>query len=560
MFVTLSSSKAAIEAVWSAVARSPVLDPSPGPGRRLTTIAAGGKYIVLAGAAAQSGDGTVLAVTATDLTSRAPLLSLDGAVRRDGTLVTRAQRFLACDRTDRCAVIVDRCSGEAVMAAARMGLPELFQTAVDDGTVIVSTDLSALLAGRRSLQPAPTVDPEYFAYFLTGLPENEFVPRLWRTPYRGISALPPGHLLALDRGEAKPVRYWRYWGNDDLPLRESLDAVEDEFRAAVARRCSSTRTAVALSGGTDSACVAAAANAASGRPPVCYLNFSKSSILADERREAEAIAEALGARLSALPSDHQWARCQTPQPRVQVEPHQGWFGAQDRSLAPSAKADGADVVLDGIGGDELFGLPLRNPFVSESDLGLTPMSELTVARLIRRQRTSLWHPVIGVGDVTPSFLSNHFISSTGLRARIGEIGTTVSASALEPGAAHRLFCFAFTGSPLSDCTWLRREIFSPLGIRRLHPYRDSELVTTVFRVPLRAMASATVWKPMLGRLFARLLPTSVPRQLKGDYSELFFRGFLTKNIELVRDVRHESLAAQLSWVDQDELRRCLPAA
>lgn len=552
MFVAFSKSQPAVEAVWNAAALRFEVDAATAP----TRLVAADRFMVLDHTVAETPDDATLVVGVGEKL-KPPTSATTVAPGGSGTLLHSLRRALHRGRSDGCKVIVERRSGVAVAVAEPMGLPALYLTSVRDDTVIAATDLAALLAGRRALCPPPVVDPKYFAYFLTGLPENELVPRLWRTAYQGVYILPPGHLIELGHARAKPERYWRYWADSPLRGSQCLEAVEDAFRQAVTRTCSPRFTGVALSGGTDSACVAAAARAVVRSQMACYINYSPASIVADERCEARSVTDAIGVPLRTIESSDAWATCQSPASATQVEPHQGWFHAQDRALAGWAMQDGADVVLDGIGGDELFGIPLHNPYVSENDVGLPPISELDVVRMLRRRRRSSWHPIIGVGDLTPRFMSPHFASSTDLAARMREIGSAVGELGMDPVSTHRLFSFAFTGTPLSECTWLSREVFGPAGIERRHPYRDPGLVETVFRVPVRLMASPVVWKPLLHRLHARLLPTVRPRRLKGDYSELFFRGFLRKRIDLVREVHHDSVAAQLSWVDQAEVRGCL---
>ncbi len=205
-------------------------------------------------------------------------------------------------------------------------------------------------------------DPEALPLFLT----YGYVP----TPgtfYRGIRALPPGHLLvATADGTEGPTRYWR--ARFTSGWRERLDGLsdaeaEERFRSllqtAVERRLvADVPLGAFLSGGLDSSSVVALmARAASGRVKTFTIGFAGHTEY-DERAHARVVAERFG----------------TEHTEFVVEPkaldlvdrlvyhHDGPFG--DSSAVPTYMLSEltrtrVTVALNGDGGDEVFAGYLR---------------------------------------------------------------------------------------------------------------------------------------------------------------------------------------------------------
>ena len=82
------------------------------------------------------------------------------------------------------------------------------------------------------------------------------------TTFRDVHRLPPAHFLAVSRKNAEVARYWRPPVNGRIRYRRPADYVEhfrEVFDAAVSDRMRTNRTGILLSGGLDSASVAATA-------------------------------------------------------------------------------------------------------------------------------------------------------------------------------------------------------------------------------------------------------------------------------------------------------------
>ncbi len=189
------------------------------------------------------------------------------------------------------------------------------------------------------------------------------------TLYRGIRALPPGHLMAVtEAGASPPRRYWRArfvsgWdraaGAAGLSDGEAAERFRSLLRSAVSRRLvADVPLGAFLSGGLDSSSVVALmAETAGGRVRTFTIGFAGHTEY-DERAHARVVAE----------------RFSTEHTEFVVEPkalelvdrlvwhHDGPFG--DSSAVPTyllselTRAQ-VTVALNGDGGDEVFAGYLR---------------------------------------------------------------------------------------------------------------------------------------------------------------------------------------------------------
>ena len=183
-----------------------------------------------------------------------------------------------------------------------------------------------------------------------------------RTLYEGIARLPPAHRLVLSGGGVAVERYWspRYQGTVEGSREEIVERLRTEAFAAVARAAGSDRVAVRLSGGLDSACVAAglAARGAAAGSALALAAVFPGQAETDESELIEATARQTGLELDrvrfdgpaavlapALSHIERW-RLPPASPNLFV-----W-----EPVAALAREHGVAAMLDGEGGDELFGL------------------------------------------------------------------------------------------------------------------------------------------------------------------------------------------------------------
>lgn len=253
-------------------------------------------------------------------------------------------------RGDFALLVWDNAGGEGLLARDQLGVRSMFLHDAFGGLCFASEirHLLALLPRR----PAP--DPVSVAHWITmsNRPGSA-------TLYGGVRRLNPGAALLLDRHGAHEVRYWTPRFVE--PLSESEPQLAQQVRAsldrAVALRISPGKlTGVLMSGGLDSASVAAvAATQAPGRVTGQSAVFpehpavDESGLIEELRGTLDlpgitAEVRAGGLLASALESIADWEL-----------PLRSWGDFWALPLLRAAADAGVGVTLGGDGGDEVFG-------------------------------------------------------------------------------------------------------------------------------------------------------------------------------------------------------------
>ena len=211
-------------------------------------------------------------------------------------------------------------------------------------------DLLDLLPSR----PGP--DPGAFAQMLgTGglAPSGQ-------TPFEGVTRLRPGRFVELTRRSVETRRYWtpRYRRAAKGSRAEHVEALREVIDRAVRRRMSEVSTAVVLSGGVDSSVVTAVASQM--KPPDSSLQ-TYSAVFpdypeVDEGWKVRSLTSSLGIEPAAFelaPRGALWLSLQHA--KRWGLPLSGAGAVIDMAMVAEAARDGAEVILEGQGGDETFG-------------------------------------------------------------------------------------------------------------------------------------------------------------------------------------------------------------
>jgi asparagine synthase (glutamine-hydrolysing) len=253
-------------------------------------------------------------------------------------------------RGDFALLIWDQERGEGMLARDQLGVRSMFLYDAG-GSLYFASEIRHLLA---LLPRRPAPDPVSVAHWLTigHRPGSA-------TLYTGVRRLNPGAMLLLDRGGAREEPYWAPRFSEPLGKSEPQLAarVRVALDQAVGRRIATDGlTGVVMSGGLDSASVAAIAAArAPGRVSAYSAVFPEhpavdESALIEQLRErlgldgVTAEVRAGGMLASALESIETWAL-----------PLLSWGDFWALPLLHAAAADGVRVTIGGDGGDELFG-------------------------------------------------------------------------------------------------------------------------------------------------------------------------------------------------------------
>ncbi|MFL6244441.1 MAG: asparagine synthase (glutamine-hydrolyzing) [Thermoanaerobaculia bacterium] len=248
--------------------------------------------------------------------------------------------------------VFDRRKRELLLARDHVGIAPLFYTVIA-GTLLFASEIKALLAYPGVIAE---VNPEGLDQLLTfpGLVSPT-------TMFRGIHALPPGHILLARDGVVTTRQYWdlvypeagQHGGGDE---REYALALEERLTDAVERRLmADVPVGFYLSGGLDSSFIGALVQ--KQRPSQRFHSFSiafpQSQI--DERPSQRLMA----ARLGTIHHETEFDRADIID-RLQAAvlhaetPLKESYNTCSLALSSLVRSSGLKVVLTGEGADELF--------------------------------------------------------------------------------------------------------------------------------------------------------------------------------------------------------------
>jgi asparagine synthase (glutamine-hydrolysing) len=253
-----------------------------------------------------------------------------------------------------------------VLMRDRLGIKPLFY-AWDRDRLAFGSEIKAVLAGAE-------VD--------RGLDEQALMEYLWygnayedRTIYRGVRSLEPGHRLVVEDGRSRIEPWWRIeeWlarAPQLMDAREAADAVRRAVDAAVARQLvSDVPVGIFLSGGVDSASIAASAALSSGHRLASFSAGFDFEGGINELPKARRVARLLGLDHHEL--QVRGSKLEEVIPAL-VKCHDEPFAdAANIPLYLLAQALGGavKVVLQGDGGDEMFAGYRRYAILRNAALG-----------------------------------------------------------------------------------------------------------------------------------------------------------------------------------------------
>ena len=232
----------------------------------------------------------------------------------------------------------------------RLGVKPLYWTRTAGGGVLFASEIKALFASGLA---RPLVDETSVAAFLA----HGYVPAP-ATLYKGVFKLPPASLMSVEAdGQISVERYWRPTPAADLPqdepgIRTRLVEILDD--AVKLQLRSDVPVGAMLSGGLDSGLLVALAARHLDRPLKTYtVRFLGAKV--DETPLAAEVASRYG-------TDHTVFELATDS-AAQLLPRLCWHADEplaDASLLPNHLINEVisretRVVLNGTGGDELFG-------------------------------------------------------------------------------------------------------------------------------------------------------------------------------------------------------------
>jgi asparagine synthase (glutamine-hydrolysing) len=372
-----------------------------------------------------------------------------------------------------------------------------------------------------------------------------------RTFYDGIQRLAPAHRLRLSKDGVAVERYWspRYQGIASASRPEVVERLRHEVFGAVERAATgSTRTAVRLSGGLDSAAVAAGLAA---RPSPRSDAIALSAVFpnhpeTDESELIEAVAREAGLPSERIAFDDD-ASFLTPAlrhiERWRLPPMTPNLFIWEPVMA-RARQLGVDVMLDGEGGDELFGLApyliadmLRSGRFAKAWLlagGIPGMGPRPAWRLKLRALR-----VFGIGGLVPPRIrlwrQGRDLSTVGsVLARpdleaLNENEKNTGSDHLDGPLWWQFLAAQLTdgGDPFDASGHLQREAIDDQVDRR-HPFLfDLDLLETILSNPPQLQ-----FDPVRDRSLLRdALAGHIPEQVRNRYAKSYFTPILQAELE-----------------------------
>lgn len=239
-----------------------------------------------------------------------------------------------------------------ILARDRMGIKPLHYMINSKGEIAFASELKALL---KYPDWEPRLDIESLDLYLT----YEYVPTP-KTIYKGVSKLPPGHILIYEKGNARLKEYWDLDYSSGKKCAKGINEAEHEemflelLKASVKRRLiSDVPLGTFLSGGIDSSMISSLAYRQANHPIESFqIGFLERSF--DESSYATQVANHIGINHHQRMFDTSQMLEALPQVlNFLDEP----FG--DASLLPTFLLcrfcrENVTVALSGDGGDELF--------------------------------------------------------------------------------------------------------------------------------------------------------------------------------------------------------------
>lgn len=412
------------------------------------------------------------------------------------------------------------------------------------------------------------------------------------TSHRGIRELRSAHRLSFSPGAPPATR--PFWTPPlEIPTRRlSLEDGAAELRALLAtateeRMASRGTTAVSLSGGWDSTAVYAsgqsvsrAAGAAAHEHRIAPVSISYPP--GDPGREDEIIGDVVAhwggtthwIDVDGIPLLHDAAAAAGRREQPLAHTYEQW----NRALSRAARAEGARVILDGFGGDQLF--QVSDVFLSdlfrrgqwielarqfrirsggEGDVRslyrrvIRPLLPAPAQRLIAAVRRT--EPAAHYLDRRPPFwFTQGFLATHGVMEREQVHAPVLPRHDFVLSEAHAFLRFQF----YPRIVGLLHAFGLEEGVEIRSPLLDPRVVRFALGRPWSERVDGAESKILLRRAMAGLLPAHVlaPRPHRtGVTSAYFLRQMRGAGRPLIEDMLEDSRLASIGMIDLRRLRR-----
>ena len=404
------------------------------------------------------------------------------------------------------------------------------------------------------------------------------------TVYEGVKEVPPGHRLEVDTTlDARCLQYWRFPARTRrrVPFDEIVENVELRLKSAVTERLrADVPVGVFLSGGIDSGLITAIAAQQAGRPLKTFTVQLDSPDL-DESRLAARVAKRYGTDHCELRMSPRIEELLVDVARAYDEPFADPSAVPTFAIAREA-ARAVKVVLNGEGGDELFGgyrrhLAARYFGQIERVAGgvsaavLRRGGELIPrARGLRTSYTFLHRFLRGLDD--DPYIRYLSWSSDGFDEREKRCLLRSVPSKTVPTASYLSARFAELSSlpaldhlvaldfrlAMPDCLLVKLDIATMAhGLEARCPFLDHRLVEWAGQLPCSGFFSRVGTKPVLRALARRYLPSDVVAAPKRGFEIPLIQWMREDLYDMARDLCMRENGIVLELFDRKRLASLL---
>ncbi len=420
-------------------------------------------------------------------------------------------------------VLLERTSGSLICSRDRLGVKPLYYARDNKGDgqlTILASEIRAIAEVMGAYPP-----PErkaVFDFLMTGVSDHSC-----RTFYTGISAVPPGWIMRLDRNGDLHWRRYHQWPECDpdkhLDPEELRDLIADAVRL---RLRSDTPSVTLLSGGLDSSIITAmAAQASRTETRACHAGAYTYGYRDGQMTEHDETLQAKAFIAEYMPGTPHFIHLADARPseaelmelaHTHDEPVATPSILAGHRLFRAIRDDGFKVVLSGEGADELFG-------------GYTSryMSQLTRERLLGGEiRPAL--RMLRNGSAKPRQVANRLLWDLPARAVRDLLRhTRPSARTMSAGLWNEMapeFAAIYKDRHVSLEQRLRRDVTATnlptilrladrnsmrFGIELRSPYLDWRVVSAALALPAIERMGDRQGKAALRRAFSGELPDEV---------------------------------------------------
>lgn len=328
-----------------------------------------------------------------------------------------------------------------------------------------------------------------------------------RTLLEGVREVLPGTTVRLGTDGAREVR--SYWEPKEA-IAEGIDharRLRELLEQAVASRLpAGEEVGVFLSGGLDSSSITALAQRLHDRPVQTYaINFGHE--LPNELAYSGLVASHCGTRHRVLTFSGEQIAEHLPEAIAQLDCLVGDpLTAPNLLLARTAAADGLRVILNGEGGDPVFGGPKNLPMIL-FELERTDPSPFARAHAYLRSYRKCFEDL-------PQLLTPEALRALGEAPPLEELVSPYLESARMPSYLNRLLYTNTRTKGAHHILTKVERLTSSCGVEGRAPLFDRALVDFAFAIPTELKLAGTSEKWILKRATEDLLPGTIVHRPK----------------------------------------------